>query len=182
MSEDLILVDENDNVVGYEEKENSHQGELPLHRAFSVIIFNSKNQMLVQKRSDKKKTWPGFWANACCSSPKKGEDVIDSAKRRMQEELGFNCELKFLFKFRYKAKYDDDWGENEIDHVLQGGYDGPINPNEDEIDEIKFTNIEELKEDAKNNPDKYAPWFLIILNKLYGLGTEIKNTEWNMIE
>ncbi len=179
---DLILVDENDNVVGYEEKENGHKGELPLHRAFSVLIFNSEGKMLIQKRSNKKKTWPGFWANACCSSPKKGEDVIDAAKRRMREELGFSCDLKFLFKFRYKARFNDEWGENEIDHVLEGHYNGDINANKDEIDEIRFIDIEELKKDAKSNPEKYAPWFLIILRRLYSVDTNIPKTEWNMIE
>jgi len=182
MSEGLMLVDENDNEIGYEEKEKTHRGDLSLHRAFSVLIFNSKGQMLIQKRSNKKKTWPGFWANACCSSPKKGEETVDAAKRRMEEELGFNCDLKFLFKFWYKVKYDEEWGENEIDWVFEGHYDGDIKPDKNEIEEFKFIDIEELKEDVKNNPEKYAPWFLIILNKLYGTETEITNIEWKMME
>jgi len=180
--EDLILVDEKDNEIGYEEKAKGHIGDLPLHRAFSVVIFNSKGQMLIQKRSDKKKTWPGFWANACCSSPRRGEEVIEAAKKRLKEELGFDCDLRFLFKFRYKAKYNEEWGENEIDWVFEGKYDGPVNPNKEEIGDFKFIDVDELKEDVKNNPKKYSPWFLIILKKLYGLNIDIKNTEWVMFE
>jgi isopentenyl-diphosphate delta-isomerase len=179
---DLILVDENDNVVGYEEKENGHKGELPLHRAFSVLIFNNEGKMLIQKRSSEKKTWPGFWTNACCSSPRKGEEVVEAAKRRLREELGFDCDLKFLFKFRYKARFDDAWGENEIDHVLEGYYDGGIDFDKDEIAELKFIGLDELKKDANNNPEKYTPWFLIILRRLYGVYADIPKTEWNMIE
>ena len=77
----LLIVDEEDNIIGEEEKEKCHYKNPKLHRAFSVLIFNSKNQMLIQKRSDKKKTWSGFWANACCSSPQRKEEIIDSAKK-----------------------------------------------------------------------------------------------------
>lgn len=180
--EDLILVDENDREIGYEEKEKGHIGDLPLHRAFSVLIFNSKGQMLIQKRSTNKKTWPGFWSNACCSSPQRGEDAIESAKRRLKEELGFACSLKFLFKFRYKVQYNKEWGENEIDWVFEGRYDGKIKANKDEIKEFKLIDIKELKNDVKNNPEKYTPWFLIILKKLYRINADIMNTEWRIIE
>ncbi len=177
---ELILVDSNDREIGYETKEKCHYGVPPLHRAFSVLVFNRKGQMLIQKRSSKKKTWPGYWANACCSSPKKGEEIKDSVKKRMLEELGFSCEPKFLFKFEYSAMYDSLWGENEIDHVFECVYDGDIKENKEEVDEVRFVSLEDLKEDATKKPEKYAPWFLIILHKLYGV--KIKpEIEWRFI-
>jgi isopentenyl-diphosphate delta-isomerase len=182
MPEELILVDENDQEIGYQEKESCHYGDPCLHRAFSILIFNDKKQMLIQKRSNNKKTWPGSWANACCSSPQKGEDVLESAKIRLEHELGFSCDLIPLFKFRYKAFYDAKWGEYEIDHVLEGYYNGLVNPNKEEVAEFKFIDIEELKRDAEQNPRKYAPWFLIILKKLYGIETHIADTEWHIME
>jgi isopentenyl-diphosphate delta-isomerase len=177
----ILTVDEKDNAIGTEEKEKCHYREPCLHRAFSILIFNSKGQMLIQKRSNKKKTWPGFWSNACCSSPQKAEEEVDSAKKRLKHELGFSCDLKFLFKFRYKAKYNEEWSENEIDWVFKGSYDGSVKPNKDEVEEFKFVDVEDLKKDAKNHPEKYSPWFLIILKKLYRIETKI-DAEWGMMK
>ncbi len=162
--EQIILVDSNDNEIGCKEKEKCHRPPI-LHRAFSVLIFNGKGQMLIHKRSAKKKTWPGFWTNACCSHPRKGEDTKKAAERRLNEELGFSCDLKFLFKFEYKAMYDNEWGEHELDYVFEGDYDGPVKPDEDEVEEIKFVNVGELKKDIKTHPEKYTPWFRIALER-----------------
>ncbi len=164
--EELILVDSRDNVVGYAEKEECHHIPAKLHRAFSVFIFNSKGEMLVQKRSSKKKTWPEFWANACCSHPRKGEELEDATVRRLREELGFDCVLQYLFTFEYKADYDEKWGENEVDSVFIGTYDGTVKPNKNEIDEYKFVDIEWLRKDVKSNPDKYTPWFKTALERV----------------
>lgn len=155
----LILVDKNDKETGYEEKEKCHAHPAKLHRAFSIFIFNRKGQMLIHKRSRLKKTWPGFWTNACCSHPRKGESVHAAAKRRLKEELGFSCSLKEAFSFVYKASYDKKWGESEFDHVFMGKYDGAIKPDKTEIDEWKFVDTEWLKKDVRESPEKYTPWF-----------------------
>ena len=115
----LILVDENDNEVGYEEKELCHLLPTKRHRAFSIFIFNSAGKILIHKRSALKKTWPGFWTNACCSHPRKGESLEEATARRLQEELGFQTQLIHLFTFLYHADYDGTYGENEIDHVFE---------------------------------------------------------------
>ncbi len=164
--EQVVLVDAGDNELGFEEKFACHKNPVKLHRAFSVFIFNSKGQMLITKRSKEKKTWPGFWSNTCCSHPKVNEPIELAAKRRLNEELGFTCDLKFLFKFIYKADYDNTWGEHELDWVYVGYYDGPIKPNEDEIDELKFIDIDVLKKDMSAHPERYTPWFRICLSRV----------------
>mgnify|MGYP001578963936 CR=1 FL=1 len=161
MPNTLILVDKMDNEIGYDEKEKCHKGDLKLHRSFSVFIFNSDGKLLIQKRSRSKNTWPGFWSNTCCSHPYKGESAEAAARRRLKEELGFSCPLNFLFKFEYEAKYNSVWGEHEMDWVFSGYYDGNIKPNKDEIEEIKFVDVNWLKKDIKANPGKYTPWLKI---------------------
>lgn len=162
----LILVDKNDKEIGYEEKEDCHFIPAKLHRAFSLFIFNKSGQILIQKRGNLKKTWPGFWTNACCSHPEKDESLEEATKRRLREELGFTCGLKHLFSFHYKAHYDKKYGENEIDHVFLGTYDGKVKPNKDEIEDWKFITIEKLREDIKNHPETYTPWFKKALPKV----------------
>jgi isopentenyl-diphosphate delta-isomerase len=162
----LILVDENDNEIGYEEKVACHLGEGKLHRAFSIFIFNDKNEMLIQKRSDEKMLWPGYWANSCCSHPRKGESLEGATHRRLKEELGFDCELKEIFSFNYHAKFKNIGSEKEIDHVFIGRYNGPVKPNPKEVKDWKWIGIEELKNDIKENSEKYAPWFKIALERV----------------
>ncbi len=163
--ETLILVDSSDKEIGYEEKEKCHSPP-KLHRAFSVFILNSSNEMLITQRSSAKKTWPLFWSNACCSHPGKGESCEAAAKRRVKEELGIECEPRFLFKFEYSAKYDNKWGEHELDWVFIGKHNGPIKPDKNEISGWKFVGVQELKEDVKKSPGKYTPWFTMALEKV----------------
>lgn len=164
--EQLILVDEADNELGYAEKYETHKKPVKLHRAFSVFIFNDEGQLLITKRSSSKKTWPGFWSNACCSHPRPNEPVELAAKRRLEEELGFSCDLEFLFKFIYNADYDHDWGEHELDHIFTGHHNGEIKPDEEEVDEWKFAGTDTLKKDVLNHPEKYTPWFRIALPRV----------------
>ncbi|MFH0948858.1 MAG: isopentenyl-diphosphate Delta-isomerase [Candidatus Aenigmatarchaeota archaeon] len=164
--ETLILVDANDNEVGYGSKDNCHKRPLILHRAFSIFIFNDKDEMLIHKRGLKKKTWPSLWTNACCSHPRKDEETKDAAHRRLKEEMGFDCNLKFLFKFDYKAMYDKEWGEHEIDSVFIGKHNNPVKPDKNEIEEWKFVPVAELLKDTKSNPKKYTPWFKMSLSKV----------------
>jgi isopentenyl-diphosphate delta-isomerase len=158
--DEVILVDHWDNDIGIEEKEACHRLPVKLHRAFSVFIVNRERQMLIQKRAAIKKTWPGFWSNACCSHPRKGETLSQAVPRRLLEELGFTCPLSHIFTFRYKADYSEEFGENEIDHVLIGEFNGVVTPNKDEIDEWQFISLDQLRRDIADNPGKYTPWFM----------------------
>ncbi len=164
MQEEIILVDEKDNPIGFEEKLKAHQNG-KLHRAFSIFIFNSKGEMLIQLRSVKKYHFGGLWTNTCCSHGVKGEGLEESIHRELQEEFGFDTELKEQFSFLYHAA-DEKSGlvEHELDHVFVGFYDGEVKPNPEEVDDFKWVKIEDLKKGIKENPDKYTPWFRIILN------------------
>jgi len=164
--ETLILVDSEDRQIGSAAKADCHRRPLRLHRAFSVFLFDRGGRMLITKRSAKKHSWPGFWSNACCSHPREGESTGSAARRRLEEELGISAELRFLFKFEYRADYDATWGEHELDQVFVGQYDGPLAPDRDEIDEAKFIDVEDLKQDVRDRPDRYTPWFKISLDRV----------------
>ncbi len=164
--EKLILVDDEDNELGTEEKYAAHRLPSRKHRAISVFIFNDLGQLLITRRSKEKKTWPGVWSNTCCSHPRPDEPVEFAAKRRLEEELRISAELKFLFKFSYKAEYNRDYGENELDHVFAGKYNGSVSPNPAEIDEHKFVDISSLQKDIELHPDSYTPWFKMILKRV----------------
>lgn len=161
----VILVDENDNPIGRAEKMEAHEKGL-LHRAFSVFISNSKGELLLQRRALSKYHSAGLWTNTCCSHPKPSEDVMEAAHRRLQEEMGFDCELREIFHFTYTAKLDAGLTENEIDHVLVGTYekDPVINP--EEVDEFKWVPIDWLIEDIRKNPDTYTVWFKICFKEV----------------
>ncbi len=163
--EDIILVDGNDRGTGTATKEASHKGAGMLHRAFSVFVFNDRGELLIQQRSSKKKTWPLFWSNSCCSHPNLGESIESAMERKMEQELGFSCKARFIFKFQYSAKFDE-WSENELDHVFVCRYSGAVKPNKDEVEACRFIGLKELKKDMAKNPDKYTPWFRMILDRV----------------
>lgn len=154
----VVLVDEKDNEIGWEEKVAAHMAPSKLHRAFSIFILNNKGQLLIQKRNHRKMTWPGFWSNSCCSHPSPNESVTLAAQRRLEEELGFTCQVNLLFKFRYRAQYDRNWGEHELDHVLLGYHNGSVNPNSGEVDTFAFVPLDLLEKDIKRNPNNFTPW------------------------
>lgn len=160
----VILVNENDECIGYMEKIEAHQKAL-LHRAFSVFIFNSKKELLLQQRAYHKYHTPGKWTNTCCSHPQKGETTIYAANRRLIEEMGLSVNLQFLFKFTYIAPFDNTLTEHEIDHVFIGYSDELPNINKDEVNDFKYASIENILEDMNINPQDYTPWFRIILEK-----------------
>jgi|YelNatPaOPRAMG01_1025707.scaffolds.fasta_scaffold12729_2 isopentenyl-diphosphate delta-isomerase len=168
MSEDVIIVDENDNEVGVKEKMEAHK-EGRLHRAFSIFIFNSKGELLIQKRSRSKYHSGGLWSNTCCSHPKPGESIGDAAHRRLREEMGFDCDLKEVFHFIYRANLNNELTEYELDHVFIGRYDGEVNPNPSEVEDWKWVNINDLKKDMEQNPNKYTVWFKIALDRVISL-------------
>lgn len=172
MKELILTVDENDNVTGTEEKVACHRGDGILHRAFHVMVFNSKGELLLTKRSAEKMLWPGIWDGTIASHVHDGEGYEDAAIRRIPTELGVIChEVAYLFKFRYHIRYKDVGAENEICAVLSATLDS-IFPNEDEVSEYKFISIDALARDVKLNEQHYAPWFLIAFEKWLGMQKE----------
>lgn len=171
MKEMVILVDENDREIGTEEKMKAHE-EARLHRAFSVFIFNSKGEMLLQQRACGKYHSGCLWTNATCSHPRPGEEVSAAAHRRLQEEMGFDTDLNKAFHFIYKAEFDDGLTEHEFDHVFIGRYDGPIKLNLDEAEDYKWIDLATLTKDMQENPDDYTVWFKIAFEKV------IKESRW----
>lgn len=164
--EQVILVDENDNVLGLMPKMEAHEKAL-LHRAFSVFVFNSKNQLMLQQRALHKYHSPGLWTNTCCSHQRQGESNVEAGKRRLQEEMGFVTDLEETTSFIYKAPFDNGLTEHELDHILIGYFDGTPNLNKDEVADWKWMSLEEVKTDMAINPNLYTAWFKIIFEKFY---------------
>ena len=161
----VILVDEYDVEVGLMEKMEAHvQGKL--HRAFSVFILNSRDEMLLQQRALRKYHSGGLWTNACCSHPKPNEITIDAAHRRLQEELGFDTSLEKAFEFKYKANFTNGLTEHEFDHVFVGYYNGKIESNFDEVESYTYRSMEKIEASIAEYADFYTEWFLIAFPKV----------------
>ena len=159
----VILVDQENNAIGTEEIVAAHSGDGQLHRAFSVYVFrNFGKEILIQKRSSKKMLWPLIWANSCCSHPLEGESPEQAGKRRLQEELGFTCDLKAVCSFVYRAEDPQKRGvEHEYVTVLLGLVDETVKvvPDPDEVVDTDWISLQVLKKDMRLDPLKYAPWF-----------------------
>lgn len=164
-SQQVILVDDKDNVLGLMEKMEAHKKGV-LHRAFSVFIFNSDNKMLLQQRALRKYHSAGLWSNACCSHPYPGEQTELAAQRRLYEELGFRALLKKMFDFVYTASFDNGLTENEFDHVFIGKYDGEIKMNAEEVKDCSFRSLTEIQRELTQDPGKYTAWFHIAFPKI----------------
>jgi isopentenyl-diphosphate delta-isomerase len=166
MEERVILVDENDNEIGTEEKMKAHQNGGKLHRAFSIFIFNSKGELMLQKRAKSKYHFGGLWTNTCCSHPRSGEPLEKTARDKLKQEMGFETSLEEMFTFIYKATSENGLTEHELDHVLTGRFDDEPKPNPEEADDWKWVSLNELQNDVNENPDNYTPWFKIALNRV----------------
>ena len=164
--EQVVLVNEKDEKIGLMPKQEAHVKGV-LHRAFSVFIFNSKNELMLQQRAFEKYHTPGLWANTCCSHQRDGESSIEAGKRRLMEEMGFTTDLKETTTFIYKAPFDNGLTEHELDHILVGSYEADPKINPEEVASWKWMDLEEVRDDIKNNPDIYTPWFKIIFDKFY---------------
>lgn len=164
--ENVILVNEQDQQIGLMPKMEAHEKAL-LHRAFSVFIFNPKNELLLQQRAFGKYHSPGLWTNTCCSHQREGETNIEAGKRRLQEEMGFVTELTETTSFIYKASFDNGLTEHEFDHIMIGYYSGEPKINVEEVADWKWMTLEDVKADMVINPDSYTAWFKIIFEKLY---------------
>ncbi len=158
-SEELILVDELDREIGRRAKGECHQGNGILHRAFSIFVFNDSDELLLQKRSSQKPLWPGYWSNTCCSHPRAGESMEVAVSRRLRQELGFECPLTFLYKFKYHARYGAVGAEHEYCWVYHGRYSGTVNVNLNEIEDWRFVGIDALQAELEAAPERFTPWF-----------------------
>lgn len=162
--ESVILVDENNNELGLMDKQEAHE-KAALHRAFSVFVFNTKGELLLQQRAFSKYHSGGLWTNTCCSHPRSGESTVDAAHRRLQEEMGFDCPLEEKFHFIYKAPFENGLTEHELDFIYTGIFDGKPNINSEEVNASRWISMDDLIKDVKNTPQKYTAWFDIILRE-----------------
>lgn len=167
--EEVILVNNQDEAIGSMEKMEAHRQGL-LHRAFSVFIFNPQGELMLQQRANHKYHSGGLWTNTCCSHPRHGETIEEAAHRRLMEEMGFDCPLEWRFHFIYKALLDQDLTEHELDHVLTGVYDGPVDLNPEEVMDVRFIGAQELKAELASAPGTYTEWFKIAVPKLQKMG------------
>jgi isopentenyl-diphosphate delta-isomerase len=166
MEEQVILVNEKDEPIGLMGKMEAHEKGL-LHRAFSVFVFNSKQEVLLQQRAACKYHSPNLWTNTCCSHPRAGETNQQAGERRLQEEMGLQVPLQEVFSFIYKAPFDNGLTEHEYDHVLIGYSDAQPQINPEEVASWKWLSLEAIKEDILQAPERYTAWFKIIFKEFY---------------
>jgi isopentenyl-diphosphate Delta-isomerase len=161
----VVLVDEADNKIGLMEKMEAHEKAV-LHRAFSIFIFNSKKEMLLQQRALSKYHTPGLWTNTCCSHPRKDETLEQATSRRLMEEMGMQCKIKKAFDFVYKADVGQGLTEHEFDHVFVGYSDDIPEINKDEVENWKYMSLDDVKNDILKHPELYTVWFRIAFGQL----------------
>ncbi|MCB0430160.1 MAG: isopentenyl-diphosphate Delta-isomerase [Flavobacteriales bacterium] len=163
--EHVVLVNRLDHPVGTMEKMKAHR-EGKLHRAFSVFVFNRKGELLLQQRAHTKYHSGGLWTNTCCSHPRPGEDIEHAAKRRLREEMGFECDLFHAFSFIYKKHLDQGMIEHELDHVWIGSYNGPFRINTDEVAATRFVSPEKIRNEIALSPATFTEWFRICFEQV----------------
>jgi isopentenyl-diphosphate delta-isomerase len=161
---EVILVDSNDTEIGTMEKLEAHEKGL-LHRAFSIFVFNDKKELLLQRRAKHKYHSAGLWTNTCCSHQAPGESTEEAGKRRLQEEMGMDCEMIPVFHFVYKAELENKLIEHELDHVMIGFSNDEPKINADEVCEYKWISLEDLLYDMKQHTENYTIWFNLIFEQ-----------------
>jgi isopentenyl-diphosphate Delta-isomerase len=166
IEDNVILVDINDNQIGLMPKLEAHKKGV-LHRAFSVFIFNNYGELMLQRRALTKYHSPGLWTNTCCSHQREGESNILSAKRRLNEEMGFVTELFEKTSFIYKVNFDNGLTEHELDHIIVGKYNHSPVINSFEVDSWKWMSMEDIRKNINDQPNNYTAWFKIIFEKYY---------------
>ncbi|WP_034059721.1 isopentenyl-diphosphate Delta-isomerase [Lacinutrix jangbogonensis] len=171
--EKVILVNSKDEQIGLMPKMEAHEKGV-LHRAFSVFVFNDKNELMLQQRALSKYHSPGLWTNTCCSHQREGESNLQAGKRRLQEEMGFVTPLEEKTSFIYKAPFDNGLTEHELDHIMVGYYNRVPKINADEVEAWKWKPLEDVKKDIQEQPELYTAWFKIIFDKFYNF-INIKN-------
>ncbi len=166
VEEKVILVNEFDEQIGLMSKLEAHEKAV-LHRAFSVFVFNDKNELMLQQRALSKYHSPGLWTNTCCSHQRNGETNLQAGKRRLQEEMGFVTTLEEKTSFIYKAPFDNGLTEHELDHIMVGYFEDAPVINKDEVEAWKWMSLEDVKKDIELQPELYTAWFKIIFDKFY---------------
>lgn len=162
--EHVILVDKNDREIGTMEKMEAHK-KGALHRAFSILLFDDKGKMLIQKRAGDKYHSSGLWTNTCCSHPLPGESLERATRRRLKEEMGIELQPVFSHAFIYRAELDQNLIEHEFDHVFVGIFSGTPQVNEKEVEDWKYVDVQWLKRDMEEHPENYTEWFKLIVNQ-----------------
>lgn len=157
--EPLILVDEDDNAIGYRSKGECHTGHGILHRAFSIFLFDDRGRVLLQQRSASKPLWPLYWSNSCCSHPRRGESLEQALHRRLREELGQDGDLEFVYKFIYQADFGHVGAEHELCHVFIGAAGGDVSVHPEEIADWRWVPMDEVTPALEKHPELYTPWF-----------------------
>ena len=160
----IILIDEKDNKIGEEEKIKAHI-EGKLHRALTIFIFNDERKLLITKRANDKMLWSDIWEASCSTHPYENEIYVEAGERRLKEELGISCKLKYLKKFQYKSKYKNIGYENEVCALLVGKFNGEIKPNLKEVSDYNWILIDDLEKAIEKDKENYAPWLKIGLEK-----------------
>ncbi len=154
----VVLVDEQNKEIGTAPKDTVHTKDTPLHRGFSLFLFNSKNEILLTRRARTKKTFPGVWTNTVCGHPALGESVVDAGKRRLKDELGIDGDVSEVAPYRYRFADGNGIVENEICPILIGHADVDPIPNPSEIEEWKWMDWKNFLKEIDSNPQKYSPW------------------------
>lgn len=165
MREEVILVNESDEAIGTGEKHETHLRGW-MHRAFSIFVFNSRGELLLQRRAPHKYHSAGLWSNTCCGHPRPHETVEQAAHRRLQEEMGFDCKLQPVFAFVYRTEFDNELIEHEYDHVLVGSFDGRPVPNDDEVSEWRWVDARQLIQEIRHHPERYTYWLRALSDRL----------------
>ena len=168
MKEHVVLVDDAGNSIGMMEKLEAHQKGL-LHSAISVFVFNTAGEVLLQQRAFSKYHSGGLWTNACCSHPRPDEFVPAAAHRRLNEEMGMDCELEALFDFTYRHDFDNGLTEHEFDNVFAGISDEVPNPDPGEVAAYRYASPREILKDINENPDAYTVWFKLIITRVLNI-------------
>ena len=165
MNDSIMIVNKNGQGIGTMDKMAAHRAGA-LHRAFSVFVFNSQGQLLLKQRSFDKYHSGGLWTNTCCSHPRLGELTLNAAHRRLQEEMGFDCELKELFQFSYRHEFENGLIEHEFDHVFIGMSDEIPQPDVAEVAGFRYMDTDLLILELLKRPDDYTAWFKICLERV----------------
>ena len=174
MNDYVILVDENNNQIGLEEKILAHKKNL-LHRAFSIFIFNDSFEILLQKRAPNKYHSGNLWTNTCCSHPLENLSLVEPAKKRLVEEMGIKANLNEVFSFIYQAEFDNGLSEYEYDHVLFGISNNQPILNPDEAIDYKWIKISDLKAQIEKNPGNFTVWLQIMINNYFKYFEDYEN-------
>lgn len=155
----VVLVDNQNKVLGTAPKLETHNENTPLHRGFSVFLFNKKGDLLLQQRSHTKKTFPLIWSNSVCGHPMLNESNVDAAKRRLFYELGINDVEVFeiIYDYRYRVEMNGIW-ENEICPILVCFTDKKPVVNKDEIEDIRWIKWKDFLKEIEEKNKIYSLW------------------------